>query len=397
MVAKITTGNDLYGALAYNQEKVDKEKGKVLSTHIVREPADGKFSVPAAMEDFLRWMPTHYRTEKPVVHISLNPDPKDNISDEQLSEIAKKYMERMGWGSQPYIVFKHSDIDREHIHIVSVQVRPDGKKIKDSKRNERSVAITEVLEKEYGLLPAKGQSRPEKWQFTPVDYTKGNLKKQIASVVKPVASMYRFQTLGEFRALLSLYNIGIEEVRGMRGGKSYRGLLYTALETDGSRAEVTPLKSSLFGKSVSFDALERLMEQSGDRIGKDNIREKLRRRVKEAFSNVPDEKTLRERLRGNNIDLYLRRSDSGRITGATFIDHENRSVLNGSRLGKQFSANALNELFGEFPRGVEHTAKALSIEPFTSLAEPFREAVKKTPPLDKKKQTTIRRPKGRKI
>jgi len=56
MVAKITTGNDLYGALAYNQEKVDKEKGKVLSTHIVREPADGKFSVPAAMEDFLRWM-----------------------------------------------------------------------------------------------------------------------------------------------------------------------------------------------------------------------------------------------------------------------------------------------------------------------------------------------------
>ena len=361
MVAKITTGNDLYGALAYNQEKVDKEKGRVLLTHILREPWDGKFSVPVAMEDFLRWMPTHYRTEKPVVHISLNPDPKDNVSDEELSEIAEKYMERMGWGSQPYIVFKHSDIDREHIHIVSVQVRPDGKKIKDNKRNERSVAITESLEKEYGLLPAKGQSRPEKWRFAAIDHRKGNLKKQIASVIKPATAMYRFQTLGEFRALLSLYNIGMEEVRGMRGGKPYRGLLYTALKADGSRAEITPLKSSLFGRSVGFDALERIMEQSGDRTGKDNIREKLRRRVEEAFSDAPDEKTLRERLRGNNIDLYLRRNENGRITGATFIDQENRSVLNGSRLGKQFSANALQEWFSAAPE--QNIPNAVQLNP----------------------------------
>ncbi|NDV64670.1 conjugal transfer protein MobB [Bacteroides sp. 224] len=397
MVAKITTGNDLYGALAYNQEKVDKEKGKVLSTHILREPTDGKFSVPITMEDFQRWMPTHYRTEKPVIHISLNPDPKDNVSEEQLSEIAEKYMERMGWGGQPYIVFKHSDIDREHIHIVSVQVRPDGKKIKDSKRNERSVAITECLEKEYGLLPAKGQSHSEKWQFTPIDHTKGNLKKQIASVVKPAAAMYRFQTLGEFRALLSLYNIGIEEVRGVRSGKPYRGLLYTALEVDGSRAEVTPLKASLFGKAVGFDALERLMKHSGEKINKDNIREKARRRVEEALLNAPDENILREKLRLYNIDLYLRRNDSGRITGVTFIDHENRSVLNGSRLGKQFSANAFNELFGEFPRDVEHTDKAILKEPFTPLAEPFKEAEKNVPPpnLDKKQRLVDR--KDRKI
>lgn len=88
-------------------------------------------------------------------------------------------MERMGWGEQPYIVFKHSDIEREHIHIVSVQVGRDGKKIKDSKRNERSVAITEQLEKEYGLHPAKGQKRSELWQLKAVDHTKGDLKNRL--------------------------------------------------------------------------------------------------------------------------------------------------------------------------------------------------------------------------
>ena len=162
--------------------------------------------------------------------------------------------------------------------------------------------------------------------------------------------MYRFQTLGEFRALLSLYNIGIEEVRGERDGHTYRGLLYTALNADGGKAEVTPLKSSLFGKSTGFDALERHMEQSGEKITKENSREHTRHRVAEAFLDAPTENALCERLRAYHIDLFIRRNDTGRITGVTFIDHENRCVLNGSRLGKEYSANALNERYPEAPK-----------------------------------------------
>ena len=189
MVAKITTGKDVYGALAYNQQKVDRGKGKVLLTHILREPSNGQFDVATTAEDLLRWMPSHYRTEKPVVHISLNPDPEDRLTAEQLAEIAEKYMERMGWGEQPYIVFEHTDIDRRHIHIVSVQVGQDGRKVKDGRRNERSVAITEELEREYGLHPAKERKRAEDWRLTAVDCTKGDLKRQIGAVVKPVAAM----------------------------------------------------------------------------------------------------------------------------------------------------------------------------------------------------------------
>lgn len=158
------------------------------------------------------------------------------------SEAMLKLMDHMGWGGQPYIVFKHFHIEQEHIHIVSVQVAQDGKKIKDSKRNERSVSVTEELEKEYGLHPAKGQKRSELWQLKPVDPARGDLKRQIAAVIKPVLSMYCFQTLGEFRALLSLYNIGMEEVRGERNGNAYLGLLYMALNTDGEKAGCYPVE-----------------------------------------------------------------------------------------------------------------------------------------------------------
>ncbi len=89
------------------------------------------------------------------------------------------------------------------------------------------------------------------------------------------------------------------------------------------------------------------MEQSGKKITKGNSREHTRHRVAEAFLDAPTENALRERLRAYHIDLFIRRNDTGRITGVTFIDHENRCVLNGSRLGKEYSANALNERYPE--------------------------------------------------
>ena len=50
-------------------------------------------------------------------------------------------------------------------------------------------------------------------------------------------------------------------------------------------------------------------------------------------------------LAGKGIDVVFRENDEGRIYGATFIDHKNREVYNGSRLGKEFSANAFERLF----------------------------------------------------
>jgi len=63
------------------------------------------------------------------------------------------------------------------------------------------------------------------------------LKKQIASVIKPLVNTYKFQTVGEYRALLLLYNIGLEEVKGEVHGKPYRGLVYSALDKDGNNKD----------------------------------------------------------------------------------------------------------------------------------------------------------------
>ena len=348
MIVKINTGSNLYGALAYNQEKVDEGLGKILATNLVCEPMDAHFSVPDCAADFARCLPSseHLPTKKPVIHISLNPHPDDKLADNQLADIGREYMERLGYGGQPYLIFKHEDIGRDHIHIVSLRVDCEGKLIKDSFEHKRSKEITELLEQKYGLIPAQAQKQPELWQLSPVDPAQGNLKKQISAVIKPLAAMYKFQSLGEYRALLSLYNIGLEEVKGEVRGKPYHGLVYSALDKDGNKVG-TPLKSSLFGKSVGYDGLENHMGKSGKEIKQQGLRERTRMTVSGIVNASCNESELRAKLQAVNIDLVVRLNDQGRIYGITFIDHNDRCVFNGSRLGKEFSANAFNDRLGE--------------------------------------------------
>lgn len=159
MIANITTGKSAYGILNYNQLKVNKGKASVLSTRLIFEDPDGKYNVSKMAEEFHNSMPECIRTEKPIVHISLNPDPKDEIDDELLITMAEEYLDGMGWGNQPYIIYKHTDNERVHIHIVTTQVDITGRKINDSHRNRRSVALTEELEKKYHLHPAKNGNK----------------------------------------------------------------------------------------------------------------------------------------------------------------------------------------------------------------------------------------------
>ena len=410
MVAKISTGQSLYGALAYNQEKVDEGNAKILAANLVLQPEDGQFSIGDCMKDFQRWMPSHYRTEKPVIHISLNPHPDDVLTDEQLTAIGEEYMQKLGYGNQPYLIFKHEDIDRRHIHIVSLRVDSTGKKINDSNEYRRSKAITEELEQKYGLHPAEGQKKGEDWQLTPVDNDKGNLKKQINNVVKPLLKMYRFQSMGEFRALLSLYNIGVEEVKGEVNGCNYHGILYSALNKDGKK-NGTPIKSSVLGKSTGIAAIEKQMQQSGTVIKDKKLKERTRRVVSAAIQRTRTESDFRKELSAQGIDLVLRRNEDNRIYGVTFIDHRNRVVLNGSRLGKDFSANVFNEYFRnakedflsvQQPISADHTERKSSSDDkvatkdtssgsLLSLFSPDPVLLDREPPLPKKRRKKRRR------
>ena len=344
MVAKINMGSSLFGALAYNAEKVTANEAKVLATNKVFGPTDRSFDMISSLRDFESYMPSHCRTEKPVIHISLNPHPDDILSDEQLRSIAEEYIQRLGYGKQPYVIFKHEDIDRHHLHIVSLRVDEAGRKLNDKFEHRRSKAITKDLEQKYGLHNADKIKIRQFSELKRVDVKAGNIKRQIGNVIRFTAQNYKIQSFLEYRAFLSLYNISAEEVKGEIKGKPYNGIVYSATDENGNKVG-NPFKSSLFGKSVGYEALQKRFIDSKAIIKTKSMASQTKVKILDVFQNSANKKAFRENLRNRGVDIVLRENSEGRIYGATFIDHQNQCVFNGSRLGKELSANSINDKF----------------------------------------------------
>ena len=170
------------------------------------------------------------------------------------------------------------------------------------------------------------------------------MKHQIGNTVKAACYGYRFQSFGEYKALLATYNICAEEVKGEVNGKPYQGIVYSATNDNGEKVG-SPVKASRIGKSVGYEAVQRRMEKSGDAIKNGKLKERTRKIVADAVRNTHSRTELEQQLKKQGIDVGFRQNDNGRIYGVTFIDHDSRVVLNGSRLGKEYSANVFNERF----------------------------------------------------
>lgn len=344
MVAKISAGKSLFGALTYNQQKVDEATASVLFSQNIIRTVDGSYNMALCTRSFEPYLAANNKTLNPVIHISLNPHPDDKLTDEQLSSIAQEYMDKLGYGKQPYLVYKHEDIDRKHIHIVSIRVDETGKKINDSFEKKRSDTIRKELEQKYNLIPAEKQKDSQTLPLKPVDIKTGDVKKQVSGIAKSLMKDYRFQSLNEYRALLHIYNVTVEEVKGEVRGKAYNGLVYSALDKKGEKVG-NPFKASLIGKTAGYDALQKRIAFSKQSMKDKAVYSRAKAIVSSCMERNHSRKQFEKELARNGISVLFRENDDKRIYGVTFIDHREKTVFNGSRLGKEFSANVFHELF----------------------------------------------------
>ena len=343
MIAKISATENLRGALGYNFKKVEKGEASILLAAELYQNSDGNYTMEDVLADMEALMPKVCRTKKTVFHCSLNPHPDEKLSDETLTQIAKEYMEALGYGNQPYIVFKHSDIAREHIHIVSLRVDSKGRKIDDRFEKRRSKQITDALEKRFGLIPSSKITEKAVAETPKVNIDKGNIKEQVASVVRMVLKHYRFCSLGEFNAVLSKYNLAVEEVKTEFRGKKYDGLVYVPTDGKGNKAG-TPIHASDIGRGVGYTAVQNRMQKS--KLAVKPLVPAIRDKVLQTMRTSPrTEEELRQRLEEQGLRVVIRKNENGRIYGITFIDDEVGIALNGSRLGKGYAANIFNAYF----------------------------------------------------
>lgn len=240
MVTRINTGKNISKALNYNEQKVLAGKAEILYAAGFIKDLD-RISFYDKMKQFERHILLNGATTTNALHVSLNFDLADKISDEKLVEIATAYMEGIGFGNQPYLVYRHDDSGHPHIHIVSTNIEKDGRRISmhNLGRNQ-SEKVRKEIETNFGLIKAEDKKVLNEMDLVPLDsrkmiYGKSETKRAIANILMVVLNQYKFASLPELNAVLKLYN-----VTANRGGAEsriyqHRGLVFQALDQAGNR------------------------------------------------------------------------------------------------------------------------------------------------------------------
>lgn len=350
MVAKFETGSSLSQTLNYNEKKVQAGRAEFLWAE--NYPVDGPLlTFEQKLNRLANQAALNENVTRNSVHISLNFDPSEQLDKDKLVAIANTYMERIGFGEQPYLVYRHHDAGHPHIHIVSVKVRPDGKRVDTQNigRNQSEKARKEI-EIAFNLVKAEDSKLKEKYKLEPVNaqkvqYGKMETKRAISNILKAVLETYKFSSLHELNALLRLYNVVAD--RGTEQSVMFRknGLMYRVLDEQGNKIGA-PVKASQFYMKPTMQKLESLFKKN------EPLKNPHRARVKNVVDlfflknpgrSISDFKKALER---DGIVLVLRQNETGRIYGVTYIDHKNKVIFNGSDLGKPYSANAIVDRCG---------------------------------------------------
>lgn len=220
MIAKIAKGADFHGVLCYNYDKVARGEAEVVGGQGLPIRAEGGYDFHACLRRLEDLAAAGPRVRTPVLHCSLNPHPDDALTDAQMRAIAADYMRRMGYGDQPYLLFRHTDTGRTHYHIVSLRVDARGRKIADGNDLYRSRRATDELERAYGLHPKRAPGEAQGARQAAGAGERAGHAAHIRARVGEALGAYACQSLGELNALLEPMGIRARETRRQKGGRS---------------------------------------------------------------------------------------------------------------------------------------------------------------------------------
>ena len=330
-------------ALQYNESKVAEGKATVVYSQGLDNP-------DRPLETFERYERGSRRCEKPSFHMSINPSVTDGMTEEQVVAFARDLMEGLGYADQPFIIYRHNDIDREHYHIVSVRVRADGRKISDKYEHRRCQELMKELAPKYGFTVGKGEEqeegekkkKPDKIIYQRFDPEKGDYMKQMEELVAQ-AMKYHFTTGEQFKMLMRQFGVEVD----VQGRGRMTVMTFAGIDPKTGRKCTAPIPA----RDLSVPSIEEIQKHIDDAKKEKRDREKQRvaNLARIALKHGTSELHTRRILRKQNIGIVFSRTRDGRIFGVTFIDHQTRCVFKTSEL-KGISASLFEEArMGKWP------------------------------------------------
>ena len=137
MIAKIlASASSDFNGINYNEKKNENGRSELLTACNF----DG-LSESATKEEYKAYLKSYAnkngRIKNPQFHATLSCKGNE-YNMEQMKDFALQWIEQMGYGRQPFLIYAHNDTNNNHVHIVSVRVDANGKKISDHFEKIRS-------------------------------------------------------------------------------------------------------------------------------------------------------------------------------------------------------------------------------------------------------------------
>lgn len=367
MVAVIHTSSSLRNVLNYNEQKVKEQVATCLAAvHYPKDVEDLNYY--QKLNRLQNQAALNVRAKVNSVHISLNFDPSEKLWEERLKEIADTYLQKIGFAGQPYLLYQHHDSGHPHVHIVTTNIKADGKRIElhNLGKNQSEKARKEI-EISFGLVKADDSKQQQAYELKPVNvqkvqYGRSETKRAITKVLDAVLKNYKYTSLPELNAVLGQYNVIAD--RGSENSRVYQnnGLTYRILDNKGEKVGV-PIKASDFYNKPTLKFLE-------EKFALNEVsRHHFKARVKNAIDLALLKKehlsvqALIKALEKQGINTVLRQNAEGLIYGITYVDHLSKCVFNGSALGKQYSAKAIQERCGNASISVQNLQEHSVLKP----------------------------------
>jgi hypothetical protein len=346
MVAVIHSGSSLRTAVNYNEQKVSRGVARCIDAgYYLKDVQDLSFQDKVSRLQNL--IDLNSRVKVNTLHVSLNFAAQDRLDSAALKEIAGVYLEKIGFENQPYLLYEHLDAAHQHVHIVTTNIRSDGRSINLHNIGKiRSEAARKQIENEYSLVRAEDHKRPV-FKLLPVpvsvaEYGRSQTKQAISNIVQTVIKDYHFTSLSELNAVLAQYRVQADA--GAEGSRvrANQGLVFRMLDPRGERVGV-PIKASDFHFKPTLKNLQTRFEKGAASRKGHAIRLKNTVDMTLARRGAHSLDAFAVALRAQGVSVIARASQTGEIYGLTYVDHRTKSVFNGSDLGKAYSAKAVQQ------------------------------------------------------
>ncbi len=246
---------------------------------------------------------------------SLNFDPSEKLSEEKLKEISETYLQKIGFANQPYLLYHHYDSGHPHVHIVTTNIKSDGRRIELHNLGKiRSENARKEIEQLYGLVKAEDSKQRQAYQLKPVNvqkvqYGRSETKRAITNVMDAGVNSYKYTSLPELNAVLQQYNVVAD--KGNENSRIFenKGMVYRIVDEKGNKVGV-PIKASDFYNNPELKYLD----------AKFAVNEAARQPYKGRVKNAVDLSLLRNKnysfqglikaLEKDGINTFLRKPDS---------------------------------------------------------------------------------------